>query len=80
MDGQTTNPRVPRSVVEGVLGEQAARHIDTANKIAERNAVSEAKQKRLNGRITTTTRAAFNLAVVFTLAMACLEIWNAVVG
>jgi hypothetical protein len=80
MGDPTEAPRAPRSVLEGVLGEQAARHIDTANRITERNAIAEAKQKRFNDRITTITHVTFNLAVVFALAMACLEIWNAVVG
>ena len=80
MTQPTDSPRVPRSLVEGVLGEQAARSMDTANRIAERNAVAEAKQKRINDTITTITHTTFGLAIVFALAMACLEIWNAVVG
>jgi hypothetical protein len=80
MGEPTANPRVPRSVVEGVIRDQDARLMAKVNTIAERNAVAEAKQKRITDRITSITHAAFDFAVMFGLAMACLEIWNAVVG
>lgn len=80
MTEPTTGPRVPRSLVEGVLGEQAARHVEKANELARKNAVSEARHKRVNETVTTVSHVAFSLAIIFGLAIGCLAIWNAVVG
>ncbi len=80
MEQSSNTPRVPRTLVEGILGEQAARHMETANRIAERDAIRESKHKRINESITTFSHAVFTLALVFGMGIGCLAIWDAVVG
>lgn len=70
----------PRSFVEALVGEQAARSRDKMNEIAVKLADNEARTKKIQSRVGMWLYLAFAAACLFGVVMGCLAMWNAVVG
>lgn len=80
MTESTNQPQRPPTLVEAVLGKQAAEARERATELQLREAEAKLAHDQRGRRISIILYLVFIVACIFGLAMGCLAMWNAVVG